>query len=448
MNRISHMMKSAQCYCHASYLALFCLALLGSVSHAQGQGPDVVVSPYDALAERYVRLVLAAGEHDKNLVDAYYGPAEWREQARASAATVPGLLQSAERLLHDLAAQPEAPDALTAARQNYLAKQTRAVHARLRMLAGEKLGFDEETALLYDAVAENRGLAYYDGILTQIDQLIPGDAPLAERVQAYRDRFIIPPDRLKSVMDAAIAGCREQTIKYLSLPESEKFALEFVTDQPWSGYNWYQGNYDSLIQINTDLPIYLDRAVDLGCHEGYPGHHTYNMLLERALLREKGWQEFSVYVLFSPQSLIAEGTANLGIDMAFPGVQRMEFERDVLFPLAGLDPALAADYYEFRQLLIDLAFYRNEVARDYLDGRISREQAIEHSIKYGLVSRERAEQSVSFIDTYRGYVINYNLGAEMAGQYVERNGGDSEAARWAAYADLLASPRLPSDLRD
>ena len=43
-------------------------------------------SPAEALnpfAESYVRLVLALGEHDGDTVDAYYGPATWREEAKS-----------------------------------------------------------------------------------------------------------------------------------------------------------------------------------------------------------------------------------------------------------------------------------------------------------------------------------------------------------------------------
>ena len=117
--------------------------------------------------------------------------------------------------------------------------------------------------------------------------------------------------------------------------------MEFVTDKSWSGYNYYQGDYKSLIQINTDLPIRLTRAIDLGCHEGYPGHHALNMLLEARLSNAKGWREFTVYPLYSPQSLIAEGSANYGIELAFPGKEKAAFERDVLAPIAGIDPAEA-----------------------------------------------------------------------------------------------------------
>jgi hypothetical protein len=91
-----------------------------------------------------------------------------------------------------------------------------------------------------------------------------------------------------------------------------------VTGKSWGAYNWYQGSFRSRIQVNTDLPIFIDRALDLACHEGYPGHHVYNVLLEKNLVRDRGWIEFTVYPLFSPQSLIAEGSANLGIEVAFP----------------------------------------------------------------------------------------------------------------------------------
>ena len=106
----------------------------------------------------------------------------------------------------------------------------------------------------------------------------------------------------------------------MTLPQAERFDLEYVNGTPWSACNWYKGGYRSVIQVNTDLPIAIDRAIDLACHEGYPGHHVYNANLERTLVKERGWVEFSLYPLFSPQSFIAGGSANFGVDMAFPAL--------------------------------------------------------------------------------------------------------------------------------
>jgi hypothetical protein len=222
--------------------------------------------------------------------------------------------------------------------------------------------------------------------------------------------------------------------------------VEYVTNKSWSGYNWYQGHYRSLIQVNTDLPIFADRAIDLACHEGYPGHHVYNVLLEKTLVRDRGWPEFQVYPLFSPQSLIAEGTANFGIEVAFPPADRLTLEREVIFPAAGLDPAGASHYYTVMGLVDRLAYSGNDAARRYIDGEIDTAGATAWLERYGLYSTARAQQRVRFIDQYRSYVINYNLGKDMVAQYIDARAGGDASKRWAAFTELLSSPRLPSGL--
>ena len=215
--------------------------------------------------------------------------------------------------------------------------------------------------------------------------------------------------------------------------------------KPWGGYNYYKGAATSLIQVNTDFPVRMSRAVDLGCHEGYPGHHVLNMLLEERLSKGRGWAEFSVYPLFSAQSLIAEGSANYGIELAFPGEEQREFEQRVLYPLAGLDPKEAPRYSALLMAMRDIAGARFTIARDYLDGRIDRAKAVELTQKYQLMSKPRAEQAIDFDDTYRSYVINYGLGQDMVRAKVE-SAGPGEAARWKAMEAVISEPTTPGDL--
>ena len=341
------------------------------------------------LAERYVRLVLAVGQHDADFVDAYYGPEAWKP-APTSAPPPRELLAQADALGAALGATAVPDDPLVRLRREYLIAQTRAMRARLSMLTGATLTFDEESKALYDAVAPTRDEAYYDALLGKLDGTVPGKGPLADRVEAFKQRFVIPRDKLDAVFRAAVAACRVETAKYLTLPDGEQFTIEYVTGKSWGGYNWYQGQYRSLIQVNTDLPIFIDRALDLACHEGYPGHHVYNVLLEHHLVRGRGWQEFTVYPLFSPQSLIAEGTANYGIDVAFPPARRLALEGETLFPLAGLDPAQAERYYDVMSALDGLSYAGNEAARRYLDGRITAAQAADWLVTYTLTSRTRS----------------------------------------------------------
>lgn len=401
------------------------------------------------VAEGYVKLVLAVGQHDTDYVDAYYGPEKWRAAAENEALSLESIDDRARELIAAAKAAPvDAGDELVAMRQRYLVTQLGSLAARVDMLRGAELTFDEESKALYDAVAPTHPDEHYQELLDELDPLLPGAGSLLERYTTYRDRFVIPRDRLDAVFDAAIAACRGRTRSHLDLPEDESFVVEYVQDKSWGAYNWYKGDYHSVIQINTDLPIYIDRAVDLACHEGYPGHHVYNTLLEKHLVKERDWVEFSVYPLFSPQSLIAEGTANYGIRVAFPGDERVAFERDTLFPLAGLDGSEAERYYRIWEKVEQLGYAGNEAARRYLDGELDIEAARAWLTRYALMAPQRAEQRMRFVEQYRAYVINYNLGQDLVRRYLERrtDGGDDRARIWEEFGRLLSSPRLPSDL--
>lgn len=395
----------------------------------------------DQIPREYLFLELSMGLHDEAHVDAYFGPEEIRSQASDAKLSLADIDQRAAELADALAGAPVDPGRLAG-----LLQRLQALRTRIRMNQGETLSFDEESMLLFGAVAPDREAAHFEALLADIDALLPGEGSLPARVDAFRSSFDIPAERLAAVFDAAIAECRKRTLARIQLPDGESFTLEYVTDKPWSGYNWYKGKSQSLIQINTDLPININRAVDLGCHEGYPGHHTYNALIEKNLVIDKGWLEYSLYPLFSAQSLIAEGSGNYGIELAFPGVERIEFEKTVLFPLAGLDPADADRYYDLLALLDRLDYAGNEAARDYLNGEMTREQAAQWLVDYQLSSPERASQRTRFFDTYRSYVINYNLGQDMVKQYIERDGANPDE-RWRRFEQLLSSPMSTADLQ-
>jgi hypothetical protein len=424
------------------------LTVIGVMAE-QAPRPD----PFREFATRYVKLVLAVGQHDPDYVDAYYGAPELRKEAEAGKRSLDAIDAEAAEVEKAVtaAALPSVKDdsELWRLRQQYLARQTAALRARVAMLQGKKLTFDQESQALYDAVAPKHAEAEFAAVIKQLETLLPGDGPLITRYERFKGDFAIPKDRVNAVFQAAIRACRDRTRQYIELPAAESFTVEYVTGKSWSGYNWYQGNFRSLIQVNTDLPIYIERALDLACHEGYPGHHVYNVLLEKHLVRDRGWIEFTVYPLFSPQSLIAEGTANYGIDVAFPREERIQFERDVLFPLAGISSTRATEYYAVMELVDRLTYAGNDAARRYLDGQIDAAAAAAWLEKYAMMPRARAEQRVKFFDQYRSYVINYNLGKDLVRAFIERRVGNNQSPRrkWQEFAALLSSPRLPSGLR-
>ncbi len=424
---------------------VFC-GLLASSGNAYASDP---LSP---IAERYVHLVLAIGQHDPDYVDAFYGPAEWKTHAEKEKKSLDAIGAEAAELSATLTKIPEVAtsgDEMLTLRRQYLQKQVAALAARVRLLKGEKLKFDEESRALYDAVAPSFADSHFDYIISQLETKIPGTGLLWERYEKWRKPFVIPKGKLDAVFQAAIKECRARTLAHVALPPNESFAVEYVTNKPWGGYNWYKGNFHSVIQVNTDLPTYIDRAVDLAAHEGYPGHHVYNSLLEKNLVRDRGWVEFSVYALFSPQSLIAEGTANFGRDIVFPTrTERMKFEKEVLFPAAGIDSKRADEYYAVQDLFKELDYAVNEAARRLINGEIDERAAVQWLQKYAVMEPARAEKRVKFIQRYRSYVINYNLGEDMVRRYIDRRSGADPEKRWREFGKLLSSPRLPSGLTD
>lgn len=398
------------------------------------------------IADAYIQLTLEAGTHEAEYVDAYYGPAERQELAKSAPRSLAELVKDARALtdkvdgtLSLLTNDTDRRRAL-AIRGMLVAAQT-----RLQMLGGRKFSFNEEAKGQFATEPELKPLAHFEDLLARLEKLIPGKGPLPNRVDAFNERFTIPKEKLQTVFDAAIAECKRRTAQYITLPQGEAFTMEFVTGKTWSGYNYYKGNYKSLIQINTDLPIRISRAVDLGCHEGYPGHHVLNLLVEERLARAKGWKEYEVNPLYSPTSVLSEGSANYGIDLAFPGPERLAFERDVLYPLAGLDPRTAKDYWDMQQMTEALTGARLTIAKMYLDGEIDRSKALELTQKYLLLSPARAEQSVAFTDHYRSYVINYGWGKDLVRGYIER-GSTDPTTRWQRMEKILSEPTQPADL--
>jgi len=416
---------------------LLCFAFALTLSACTPAPPDI-----DTLADEYLVLELSMGLHDPAHVDAYFGPEEFRTVAEERAMSLDEILAASQKLEVRLDSIDAGDDERLAMRIDGLIARLHALDMRIAINKGEYVDFDAESLALFGTVAPSYDAAHFEKILAAVDALLPGDGPLSERVETFKEQFVIPLDKLPAVFEAAITECRRRTLEYIDLPDGESFTIEYVTDKPWSGYNWYQGNAVSLIQVNTEFPIHIDRAVDLGCHEGYPGHHTFNALLEANLVDAAGWIEYSLYPLFSPQSLIAEGSGNYGIELAFPDDERATFEQEVLFPLAGLDADDADRYYEVAGLIEQLAFAGNEAARGYLNGDLSRDEAAEWLQAYALMSADKAMQRTRFFDAYRSYVINYNHGKALVADYVEAGSAD-EAERWARFEALLSSPVLP-----
>jgi hypothetical protein len=394
-------------------------------------------SRLDAAAEAYVKLVLAVGRHDANYVDAFYGPKAWRTDADGGPPVpLSELLRQTQALRRDVGHAGGPAD-----RARYLDKQLVAVEAHLRRLSGTTMTLTEECRALFDADPPRHDVAEFAAAHARLESLVPGTGPLGARIEALRSAVYVPKDKLAAAVRAALDAARAATAPFVALPAGESFDTVLVTSKPWTAYNWYLGEFKSRIEMNTDLPVELNGLLRTMCHEGYPGHHVYNALLEEKLVKGHGWIEYTVYPLFSPQSLLAEGTANAGIDVVYSDDERRRVLTETLGPLAGVPAEAILEIDKIHDAMRPLRYVNGEAARMLLDDGRPEEEVAAYIARWGLVTDERARKSVSFARTYRSYVFNYSLGEDMVRAFVGE--GPDRAKRFFA---LLDRPVVPSDL--
>ena len=407
----------------------FCLFVVGCAS-SSGLTPA---------AERYVKLVLAVGRHDEMYVDAYYGPPEWKAEAgRGDPVPLAQLLAQAYGLRDELDETTAGPED----RKRFLLKQVDAVVAHLRRLSGERMTLAEEARALYDAEAPRHDVSEFAAAHAKLEALVPGEGPLGPRIEALRKAVHIPPAQIEKTLRLALEAARTANAPFVKLPAGESFETVLVTGKPWSAYNWYLGNFKSRIELNTDLPTELNGLLGTMCHEGYPGHHVYNTLLEERLVKGLGFIEFTVYPLFSPQSLLAEGTANVGIDILFTDDERRRVLTDVLGPAAGIPAEAILALDRIREASKPLRYVNGEAARMLLDDNVPEDEVAAFIGKWGLVTEDKAKKSVQFAKAYRSYVFNYSLGEDIVRKWI----GDGPDRR-DRFFDILTRPVVPSDLK-
>ena len=433
-------------------LIVIAVLMLGAaLSSCSGSDPEAQRTAVNRVAESYVKLSLVLGQYDSDYVDAYTGPEEWKPaplpEGEDNVIPAAELAANADALVAELdAVDLCALTDLEKRRVKFLRAHILSMKARAELVGGKKMTFDEESRALYDAVAPPCDVASLDAALAGLEALVPGEGELASRVEKYREDFTIPKDLVDPVFARAIEEARSRTLPHIPLPEGESFDTEYVTGVSWGAYNWYKGGYRSLIQVNVELPIRISSPLGLAVHEGYPGHHVQNILVEKNMLNDQGWMEYTVQPLYCPQATLNEGGANLGIEIAFTEEERIAFIRDTLFPMAGLDPSRAEEYLKFEKLTRKLRGATTEAVRMYLDGGWTREEANAWLQKYSLMTEARADMYLRFGEKYRSYVVTYVVGLQLVKDYIEREAGDDSVRRWELMREIYAVPHLPSDL--
>jgi hypothetical protein len=388
----------------------------------------------DAFGRAYLRLTLEIEKHLAGFVDSYFGPADIKAEADAADKKAPAAL------LDDLAWLQAHLPADDPNRRTYLQGFLRSMDCILRRLDGEEIGFLDEANRLYDIEPHLIDESRFTAAQRELDTLLPGDGAIADRLEERRKQYEISHEKALALIDLARDETRRRTLAFTELVEGESLEVTLVSDKPWSAYNWYKGNYHSLIEFNTDIPLNALALLATFAHEGYPGHHTEQILKDKRLYRDKGYLEESTRLLYSPAAVIAEGIATTALEIIFPNDSDDEWNVEVMLPAAGLAAEPVEQMRRISKAARELRYVSGNAAILYHTGQLNEEQAVDYFRTYALSSEQRARQGFRFINHYRAYPFTYTWGYDLLEQAA--NGGD----KTPLFGRLLTEQILPSQL--
>jgi len=397
------------------------------------------------LVEAYLTLGLRLDRHVDGMVDAYYGPPGLAAAVAAEPVVPPDrLVVEARALLAELAAgatldRPASEDSSAPARRHWMTAQVVGLATTCAKLAGEHIGYADEVEACYGVRPSRVDEEAMVESHRKLDEVLPGSGPLAERLTTWREAHAVPVDRLGAAVASLAEDLRARTDELFGLPDGEHVDFELVSNEPWSGFNYYLGDLRSRVAINTDLPVLSTGLAHLVAHEAYPGHHTEHTRKEVGLVRRRHWWEESIFLVGTPQCLLAEGLADLGLEVAW-GRHPEPTVAEHLHPLGiRYDTEVVAAVAEAGEALG--AVRTNAAFRLHEDGA-DPDTVIDEVARWGLLPRDRAAKAVEFLThpTWRAYLTCYVEGFPLCRAFTA---GDP-----ARFERLLSEQLTPADLAD
>jgi hypothetical protein len=412
--------------------ALLMLALGGLASAANQSDPE------QPLAEAFVSLSLQLGQIQghQSEVDSYFGPPSLMPATSAPSKTALGLSQATRLLVTDIGREQQRT---ASERGERLLRQAQSLAALADGLQQHphRRSFAEEAWAVYGMHVPAVDPRAIQHTLKALDLLLPGTGDVAERLDTYRMRFVVAPERRRAVFERALQECRERTLKHWALPPGERLDVEWSDDVP-AAWQRYRGGERSTLQINPQAVALVGQAIDVACHEAYPGHHAQFLLLTQHAGPMGPPIEDTIALLHSPASVLREGAANFGVELVFPLAQRVAFDRKVLFPLAGLDPSQAERYEDVNALVVDLSAAAVPILASYRDGGLSFENAAAELRTNALVSSP--QPLLRFVEEEGAYTLGYTAARDRIASFVKTRSACTKQDPWRVLAEVVSVP--------
>lgn len=393
-----------------------------------------LVREYLLLGLRFDRLV-------EGMVDAYTGDPALRAQVHNEPRPEPAALAARAREL-----RAELPGAgLPSARQGFVDAQLVALECSGNRLAGVEVPFIAEVEAYFQVRVSPGDQDVYRAAHAELEAVLPGGGSLRERLDAARARDEVPPERLEPCVHALSSELRDRVRTLFGLPEPETVTYEVVTDRPWSGFNYYLGDYRSQVAINADVGHRMSALPHLVAHEAYPGHHTEHCRKEAGLVERAGHQEQTIFLVNTPQCLMAEGLADLGLHAAVGpgwGPWVAEILGDVGLRMDGeLGERVAAASLGLLRVRQDAALMLHDQGADV-------DEVVAYLTRWLLISERRARQLLRFLSDplWRAYTSTYVEGYALLRPWLEAAPATDEH-RLSRFARLLDEPLTPAAIQ-
>lgn len=394
------------------------------------------------LVNDYLRLGLAFDRIEPGFVDAYTGDPVLRAETENAPASDPGELARRAREL-----QSRLPGGLDADRAEFIGAHLRALECSARKFAGADIGFVDEVKAYFDVDIAPGDEDVYAAAHTEIAAAlgVPGatGGALRDAYIAHRRSEEIPADLVRPLVAELSGALREVVRGRFGLPEAEVIEFEIVSDKPWSGFNYYLGDYRSTVAINTDLPQHLSGLPALVAHEAYPGHHTEHCRKEQ-LLVGGGQAEQTIFLVNTPQCLMAEGLADHALVAAL-GRDWQPWAAEIY-----ADFGLRFDAAKSRALsaaTAGLLHVRQDAALALHDGHLDPDDVAAFLQRWLLVPPDRARQMLRFLTSplWRAYISTYVEGYDLLDRWLGVVPDGAE--RLDRFGRLLDEPLTPAGLR-
>ena len=389
----------------------------------------------------YVKLGLRFDRIEEGYVDSFTGAPELRREVSSEPTPDPAELA---RRAQQLVAEVERVEGLDAQRADYLTAHLRALDCAGRKFAGQDVGFVEEVSAYFDVDIVKGDPDAYREAHRKLDEALGGTGPLAQRMQAYRSSEEIPPERLEECIHSFSSALRDRVRTEYPLPDRETINYEIVTDKPWSGFNYYEGDYRSTVAVNADLKQQMSNLPRLVAHESYPGHHTEHCRKEAGLVERGGQLEQTIFLVNTPQCLMAEGLADLALYAAI-GPEWGAWATEIYADLGlRFDGERAQAISEASAALADV---RQDAALMLHDEHRDVDDVVAFLQKWLLTSDARARQSMKFLSSplWRAYTSTYVEGYRLLRGWLDARPTDVTLTE--RFGRLLDEPLIPSSLR-